>query len=101
MDDYCKYKVGDKVRILKRKYIDYYYPYTFTDEMASYAGRIFTISNIESNPYISEGVDSTKYRGYEDVLPFVFWFEEDNDQFRWVSTEFEKVNNDDKIDLIF
>lgn len=43
-----EYKIGDKVRIVKRTILPHKYPFWFSDEMASLESRIFTITEIRS-----------------------------------------------------
>lgn len=48
------FKVGDKVRIKKRTGGEYEYKFTFTDEMAKYAGAIVTIKSVEADYYCGD-----------------------------------------------
>lgn len=70
----CKFKVGDRVRILPRKEKqEEQYP-CYVDEMLDYIGEIVTIIEIQSGDIIlldAQYLDDQDYRWHEDWLELV------------------------------
>lgn len=82
------YKVGDKVRILKREKASHEYPFSFVDEMNDLAGETFTIKRIELNTIC----DRAKYNG-----DFHQYHLDEPGDWNWHSSMFEKVDSDSEI----
>lgn len=82
------YKVGDKVRILKREKNHSDYPFGFVNDMLKFVGNIFTIKKIEFNNIC----DKDKYNG--DFHQYVLNTPE---SWTWHSSMFERVDSDSEI----
>lgn len=79
------FKVGDKVRIVKKRLDTRDYKYAFTDEMAKLAGNVYTISSIIK-------YDNTlRYPVYDDDCKYGL-LEFPASVFTWSSGMFEAVN---------
>lgn len=79
------FKVGDRVRIVKRRLPSYSYKYVFSDEMAKLEGNIYTISSItekDNTLYLPIHDDDCKYELSEYPARC----------FTWSSGMFEAVN---------
>lgn len=82
------YKVGDKVRILKRKKARHDYPFSFVEEMEELAGETFTIKRIELNTICGRD----KYNG-----DFHRYHLDGPGDWSWHSSMFEKADSDSEI----
>ena len=76
-----EYKIGDRVKIVKRTRDEYDYRFHFVDDMAKLEGRVYKISRVGSHSTASCPVPDD---GYCYSL-------EDSGGFNWASSMFESV----------
>lgn len=81
-----EYKIGDKVRIVKRTN-EYDYPFGFTEEMASLAGQVFTIKQIFQTSVHECSINGDYHR----------YILTDRDQWNWHSSMFEPVESSSEL----
>lgn len=83
------FKVGEKVRVTKRKFDNSDYKYGYVNEMRDrFEGRIVTICHV--NPNVLMG----NYRVKDDCARYII--EEDRDKFSWSSGMFDKLPQSSK-----